>query len=110
MLDFLTFPLFIVLLPYYTYAAAHHPLLPRAGTAFTPGKHIEGLLGLTARQLACSRGYGVCENNGSMEAAFSGLKSLIQIYSFQNAVLQTMDAAQILVVLMGPRDRAVAVR
>jgi hypothetical protein len=79
MLVLLTFPPLIALLPD-THAAAHHQLLPRAGTALIPGKRIEGLVGLTARQRACPSGYGVCDNTGGMEAALSSLKSLIQMY------------------------------
>ncbi|KAJ7242206.1 hypothetical protein C8J57DRAFT_1557872 [Mycena rebaudengoi] len=69
MLVLLKFPPLIALLPD-THAAAHHQLLPRAGTALIPGKRIEGLVGLTARQRGgcCPSGWycvapsGCCPN------------------------------------------------
>ncbi|KAF8129096.1 hypothetical protein K438DRAFT_900614 [Mycena galopus ATCC 62051] len=57
MLGSTTLALIIILLSH-TYA--HRPPLPRAGMALTPAKSIEGLLGLTARQLTCPNGYGLC--------------------------------------------------
>ncbi|KAF7360664.1 hypothetical protein MVEN_00798100 [Mycena venus] len=49
-----------LIIPLLSHTYAHRPPLPRAGRALTPAKRIEGLLGLTVRQLTCPNGYGLC--------------------------------------------------
>lgn len=95
MLALATLALTISLLSH-TCAAAHRPPLPRAGIALTPAKRIEGLLGLTARQLTCPNGYGLC--HGGMESC-PLWRILPQPIQFQDAALQMVDAAQLVTVV-----------